>query len=308
MHIDISIVAPVYNEEHNLLEFYSALNRSIPPSYTWELWLIDDESTDSSPKKIKELCTEHLNVKSIFLSKNFGHQIALTAGLDHVKGRAVITMDSDLPHPPESIPTMLDKWKNGAQVVFAVRDNSKNLSWFKRTTSSCFYKLLKMISHLDLINGAADFQLLDQKVVKYLNQYHERDRFLRGIISDIGFRQEVILYSENPRHAGTSKYNLFKMMRLAITGIISFSSFPLRICSITGFFIASLSILYAGAIIYDKLINNAPTGIPSILVGVFFIGGIQLIFIGILGEYLMTIFKEVKQRPLYCIDQTINVN
>lgn len=306
MPADISIIAPVYNEEANLEAFFTNLNEAIPPSYKWEVWFIDDGSTDSSPEIIRALCQKNKNIKAIFFAKNFGHQIALTAGLDHAKGRAVITMDSDLQHPPESIPAMLTEWAGGAQIVFAVRDNTKELSWFKRTTSSLFYKILKIISHLDLVNGAADFRLLDQKVVAYLIQYRERDRFLRGIISDIGFRQKVIAYSEKPRHAGTSKYSLFKMLRLAVSGIVSFSSFPLRVCSMIGFSIALPSMLYAGAIIYDKLVNGAPTGIASILTGVFFIGGLQLIFIGVLGEYLMTIFKEVKQRPLYCITETIN--
>ncbi|MEW5895680.1 MAG: glycosyltransferase family 2 protein [Candidatus Omnitrophota bacterium] len=306
MPIDLSIVTPVHNEEGNLHDLYESVRRAIPEKYTWEMWFIDDGSTDSSREKIREICQNHTNAKAIFFPKNFGHQIALTAGLDHAEGRAVITMDSDLQHPPESIPAMLDAWEKGADIVFAVRDRQKDMPWFKNLTSRLFYRFLRAVSHLDLVNSAADFRLLSRKVVECLRQYRERDRFLRGMVSDIGFNQARILYRENPRRNGISKYSLIKMIKLAITGTLSFSSVPLRACSTFGFFIAALSVLYALYIIYDKLAHGAPAGIPSILVGVFFIGGLQLIFIGVLGEYLMTVFKEVKQRPLYWISEKIN--
>lgn len=307
MPVDISIVSPVYNEQGNLTPLVESILKNIPEKYSWELILVDDGSTDASTRTIRLICAQHKNVRAIFLSKNFGHQIALSAGLDAAGGRCVITLDSDLQHPPETIPQMLNAWENGAKIVLAVRDDSNNLSGFKKATSKLFYKLLKSISHLDLVDGAADFRLLDRQVADCLSQYRERDRFLRGIISDMGFQREVIAYKENLRQEGSTKYNLFKMIRLAITGVVSFSSFPLRICSIIGFIISVLSLFYAAVIIYDKFVNGAPAGIPSIMVGVFFIGGVQLIFIGILGEYLMTIFKEVKARPLYNIAERINL-
>lgn len=308
MNVDISIVSPVFNEQENLLSLFNGIKKNIPAQYAWEFILVDDGSTDSSREIIRQLCFDNDNVKAVFLSKNFGHQIALSAGLDHAKGRAVITLDSDLQHPPESIPQMLRVWEGGAQIILGVREDSANLSWLKKATSWGFYALLKIITHLDLIEGAADFRLLDRKVVECLRQYRERDRFLRGIISDMGFHREVIFYKENVRSGGVVKYNLFKMIRLAITGVVSFSSFPLRVCSAIGIVISFLSLLYAAAIVYDKIVNGAPTGIASILVGVFFIGGVQLFFIGILGEYLMTIFKEVKARPLYNVAEVIKIN
>jgi polyisoprenyl-phosphate glycosyltransferase len=306
MKFDISIIVPVYNEEGNIRRLYSELVKAMPRKYAWEVIFVDDGSVDGSRREIKALAGEHDSVRAIFFSRNYGHQIALTAGYDRADGRAVITMDADLQHPPETIPALLRLWEDGNDIVFAIRDDDKDVSWFKRITSRWFYAFIKAVSHVDLIQGAADFRLLDAKVVYYLRLYQERDRFLRGIISDMGFRRVVHFYREAARQKGVSKYNFSRMMGLALTGILSFSSFPLRICSGIGMFISSLSILYAFCIIYEKFVHGAPVGLPSVLVGVFFIGGVQLIFIGILGEYMMRVFKEVKARPLYCIAELVN--
>jgi dolichol-phosphate mannosyltransferase len=303
--MDISIIIPVLNEQGNITPLYNSLLQAVPRKYSWEILLIDDGSTDGSKSEIRELCRTHSNVKALFFSKNFGHQIALSAGYDHAAGRAVITMDCDLQHPPESLPEMIRLWEEGGEIIFAVRNDEEHLPAFKKITSAWFYAILKKISHLDLIAGAADFRLLDRKVVDYLCQYKERDRFLRGIISDMGFCRKILRYNENPRQRGTSKYNMGRMFKLALAGVISFSSFPLKLCSLLGFIISIASFTYAGIIIYDKVVHGAIPGMASVLVGVFFIGGVQLIFIGILGEYLVGVFKEVKARPLYCITERI---
>ena len=303
--MDISIIVPVLNEKDNLKLLYYEISKFIPKKYLWELLLVDDGSTDGSKEEIREICREHSNAKAIFFSKNYGHQVALTAGYDHVTGRAVITMDADLQHPPECILGMIKLWEEGGEIIFAVRSDDEHLSPFKKITSQLFYSFLKAISKIDLIMGAADFRLLDRKVVNYLCQYKERDRFLRGIISDMGFCRKVFYYKEQSRQYGASKYNLGRMFKLALAGVISFSSFPLKLCSILGFIISITSFIYVIFIIYDKFVNGAPPGMASALVGVFFIGGLQLIFIGVLGEYLMSVFKEVKARPLYCISEKI---
>jgi len=306
--MDISIIVPVLNEKGNLRPLYDAIAKAVPKEYSWELFLVDDGSTDGSRDEIREICRNQSNVKAILFSKNYGHQIALTAGYDHASGRAVITMDADLQHPPECISEMIKLWQEGGEIVFAVRSDDEHLSYFKKITSQWFYSILKAISQLDLIMGAADFRLLDRKVVNYLCQYKERDRFLRGIISDMGFCRKVFYYKENSRQHGRSKYNIGRMFKLALAGVVSFSSFPLKLCSILGFIISTSSFIYVICIIYDKIVNGAPPGMASALVGVFFIGGLQLIFIGVLGEYLMSVFKEVKARPLYCISEKISTD
>ncbi len=305
MSVDVSIVVPVFNEGDNIRPLYEAVARAIPSRYSWEIIFVDDGSTDRSRQQIRELSGQRKNVRAVFFSKNYGHQIALTAGYDHAFGRAVITMDADLQHPPESIPEMLKLWEEGGEIVFAIREDALYQSWIKKTTSRLFYALLKAISHVDLVKNAADFRLMDRKVVDQLRLYHERDRFLRGIISDMGFCRRTMYYKESKRIHGVSKYGPVRMFRLALAGVVSFSSFPLKVCSVLGFMISVPSFIYAACIVYDKFVNGAPAGIASILVGVFFIGGVQLIFIGVLGEYLMSVFKEVKARPLYCVSEKI---
>lgn len=306
MTIDISIICPVYNEQANLIPLIDRLRKSIPSVFSWEILLIDDGSTDDSWMTIKTLCKNDKRLHGVHFSRNHGHQIALTAGYDLAKGRAAITMDSDLQHPPESIPQMLDLWKAGYDIIFAIRDDSKHLSWFKRSTSRLFYAVYKKITNVDIIEGAADFRLLDYKVLIYLRQYQERDRFLRGMIADMGFRRTVMVYTEPARQHGKSTYSPWKMMRLAFIGIVSFSAFPLRLLMINGLIISLVSICYALVIVWQKFFLGIPSGQASIFVGIFFIGGVQLISIGILGEYIRSIFKEVKARPLYFIQEIIN--
>lgn len=304
---DISVVSPVYNEQDSVNGLYERIKRSVPSNYKWELIFVDDGSIDKSKELIKNICLRDNRVKAVFFSKNYGHQIALTAGYDFASGGAVITMDSDLQHPPEIIPEMLKLWEEGNDIVFAIRAATDRLGWFKRLTSKYFYLLLRRISDVDLIEGAADFRLLDQRVVYYLRQHREAGRFLRGLISDMGFRRATLNYKEDERKSGRPKYNLWRMIKFALTGLVSFSSFPLKMSIYTGAAISAFSLIYAAWIVYYKITYGAAPGMASVLVGVFFIGGIQLVFIGILGEYLAGVFREVKKRPLYCVSEIIDM-
>ncbi len=242
-----------------------------------------------------------------FVSLRILHLITARGGYDIANADAVVSIDSDLQHPPETIPQMLQSWReNGNNIVFGVRKYDDKTGWFKRTSSRYFYRLLNKISDINLIEGAADFRLIDRNVLRYLKQYREKSRFIRGIIGNMGFRHDAVMYDEEPRTAGAVKYNLLVMMKFALAGILSFSSFPLRIVIATGMLISMLSIFYATWIITEKVIYGIPPGLTSVLVGIFFIGGVQLISIGILGEYITNIFQEVKSRPLYCVSEVIN--
>lgn len=301
---EISVISPVFNEAENLQELYERIRKAIPSKYSWELILIDDGSSDGSWEKIKFIAKQDPRVKGIFFSRNYGHQVALTAGYEHAAGRVVISLDSDLQHPPEVILEMIALWQQGNQIVFARRRGS-NLGWLKGMSSRFFYSFFRKITRLNIIENAADFRLLDEKVVKYLKQYRESSRFIRAIVADLGFKYAVLDYKEDFRRAGSSKYSFYKMMRLGLKGITSFSNAPLRLSILVGMVISGVSLIYSAWLIYYKLRYDIAPGMASVLVGVFFIGGIQLVSIGILGEYVANIFTEVKQRPLYCVSESV---
>ena len=301
---DISIITPVYNESENLIELYERIVKAIPEHYVWEIIFIDDGSTDNSKEIIRKICLNDSKVSSIILSKNHGHQIALTAGYDHALGKCVISLDSDLQHPPELIVKMLDAWNRGYEVVLT-RRSGENLNWFKKITSRLYYILFRKLSNINIVDNSADYRLLDHKIVDYLKQYRETSRFIRGIVADMGFRHLVLDYHEDHRKFGHSKYNLLVMLNLAYKGILSFSNLPLRLSIYSGFIISSLCILYTAWFIYYKFVYGIVKGEASVMVGIYFIGGIQLISIGIIGEYIANIFNDVKNRPLYCITEII---
>lgn len=305
---EISLIIPVYNEEKNINELYSQVS-GLNGMDKAEIIFVNDCSTDRTEEIIKLLCKKDKRVKLITFSKNYGHQIALTAGYDFANGKAVISMDGDLQHPPALIPEMIKRWEEGAEIVYTKRTNPENLSILKRITSKLFYRLLNLITdELEIIPDSADFRLMDTKVVHYIKEFREKDRFLRGIISMVGFKKAVVEYKEDKRLSGYTKYNLKKMFSFAIKGIVSFSTFPLRLAIYVGLIISILSIMYALWITYYKLVYGISSGIASVIVGVFFMAGIQLIFLGVIGRYIASIFDEVKGRPLYCVREKLGLD
>jgi len=305
--VKLSIVVPVYNEEGNLHALYDRLSAVLKnQNLSYEIIMVDDGSTDRSLEKMSELNRKDQRIKVISFSKNFGHMIALSAGLDHAAGDAVITLDADLQHPPELIPKLIEKWKAGAEVVNTLRKETRGAGAFKNISAGLFYWLINKIARINLPPSAADYRLLDRKVVETIKQVHERSRFLRGLISWVGFKQEFIEYQADPRFAGKTKYSIGRMISFALDGITSFSSFPLRLSTYLGLMVAFLSFLYILYAVYVRIFTQqAIEGWASVLVTVLFIGGIQLIFLGIIGEYLSRVYEETKGRPLYIISQKI---
>jgi len=304
----ISIVVPVYNEESVLLEFYkrTALAMESISESAFEIIFVNDGSEDETPNIIKKLREKDKRVKLISFSRNFGHQIAITAGLRYSKGDAAVIIDVDLQDPPELIPKMIDKWKDGYEIVYAVREKREGETLFKRITAYMFYRLLRLITKEDLKSDSGDFRLLGRKAVNVFNQLNEKNRYVRGLIHWIGFRQCQITYQRRERFSGKTKYTFGKMLKFALDGITSFSHLPLRLASYFGLFVSSICFLYLAYAIALKLLTNAPIGgWTSLMTVILFIGGIQLITVGIIGEYIGRIFDEIKNRPLYIIDENL---
>lgn len=301
----LSVIIPVYNEAENIPVLLEKLKTNIPTA-SYEIIFIDDGSTDNTLNVLKDLKNKMPRLEWISFSRNFGHQYALRAGLAKATGDAVISMDGDLQHPPEIIPQLIQNWQVGYDIVYTIRQENKNQSFFKRKTSNLFYKILNFMTSVNVPKGAADFRLLDKKVVHILNNSPERDLFLRGYITWTGFKQIGIPYQVAKRHAGKSSYTLSKMIRLAWMGITSFSIMPLRIASVIGFLTTLLGFLYACYVVYMKIFTNhfIVTGWTSVLVSVLLIGGVQLMIMGILGEYLGLIYLETKKRPNYIIQES----
>ena len=299
----LSIVIPTFNEEGNIELLYSKLIETLTPLELDELEFIfvDDGSQDRSLEIVKKLSIDDPRVKYISFSRNFGHQPALKAGLDHAQFAGVVSLDADLQHPVELIPEMIEKWKNGAEVVYTKRKDV-SLPWFKRTTSKLFYRIINTLSQIKLEDGVADFRLLDQKVIHALRAYKESNLFIRGIIPALGFKQESIDYTPNKRFAGETKYSFSKMIRFALTGITSLSAKPLYFSIYFGVFFAMLAFIYGLYAIYIFAFGHeAIPGWTSIIASILLIGGIQLIMIGIIGIYLGKVFAQSKGRPNYII-------
>ncbi len=307
MREKISIVIPVCNEEGNLENLYDRLSTVLKSLHlSYEIILVNDGSTDRSLEVMSALHQKDRQVKILSFSRNFGHMIALSAGLDHASGDAVITLDADLQHPPELIPELLKRRHEGAEVVNTVRKETRGAGIFKNLTARFFYFLINKIAKINLPSNAADYRLLDRKVVEALKNVRERSRFLRGLISWVGYKQEFVSYEADPRYSGKSKYSFSQMLSFAIDGITSFSSFPLRLSTYLGLATAFFSFLYILYAIYIRIFTQqAIAGWASVLVAVLFIGGIQLIFLGIIGEYLSRVYEESKARPLYIVDKKI---
>ena len=299
----ISIVIPVFNEDSNIHELYRRLGKVVMTlDDSYEVIFVDDGSKDRTLDLLKEICDKDKQVKVVSFSRNFGHQIAITAGMEYASGDAVIVMDADLQHPPEVIPQLLTQWEKGFEVVSTIREDVKDIGPFKKLTASLFYKILNRISDTAIQENAADFRLVDRKVITALQTINERGRFVRGLISWVGFNQTFIKFVADERYAGTTKYSFKKMLKFALDGITTFSTLPLRIATHLGIIATIIPLPYAIHAIYLRLFTNrAVAGWASILVAVVFLGGVQLITIGIIGEYIARIYDEVKGRPLYII-------
>ena len=302
-NLDYSFVIPIFNEEETILLLYDRLVTIMSNlEGLSELLFVDDGSQDQSLKIIRDLHQQDKRISYISFSRNFGHQIAVTAGLNFAKGDAIIIMDADLQDPPEIIPQMINQWKSGYQVVYAKRVIRKQEHWFKRLTAYLFYRVLQLCSDdVKIPADTGDFCLLDRQVVNILNSMPERNRYLRGLRAWVGFNQTAILFERDPRIAGTVKYTFFKSLRLAIDGMISMSKAPLRFFTYLGIAAASLSIFMMFLTLYWRIRSPGDQliGYAFITISIFFFSSVQLISIGILGEYIGRIYDEVKQRPLY---------
>jgi glycosyltransferase involved in cell wall biosynthesis len=301
--IIFSIVAPVFNESATLPEFYRRISETMQSlGEPWELVVIDDGSRDNSAEIMRDLACKDPHVRPVIFARNFGHQLAVTAGLDYSRGQAVVIIDSDLQDPPEVIPDLIAKWRAGFEVVYAVRTEREGETWFKLFTASLFYRLIYRITEVDIPRDTGDFRLLDRKVVNVLNQMRERHRFLRGMSVWVGFRQSGVDYKRRARFAGETKYPLKKMIKFASDAITGFSYLPLQIATYIGFISAIVAILAIPFVIFMRLtISHGFLGQASTLISVLFLGGVQLICLGILGEYLGRLYDEARGRPLYII-------
>ncbi|MBO1053816.1 MAG: glycosyltransferase family 2 protein [Dolichospermum sp. UKL201] len=302
-----SLIIPIYNEEENINEMYRRLHHVMEQlDGDVELILIDDGSRDRSLKMMRELHHRDNRVHYLSLARNFGHQIAVTAGLNFVQGKCIIVMDADLQDPPELILTMIEKWHQEYQVVYAQRISRQQESRLKRLTAYLFYRILRRLAKVDIPVDTGDFCLMDRQVVDILNSMPERNRYIRGLRAWVGFRQTSVLFERNPRFAGDVKYTFGKSLSLAIDGIISFSTVPLRLATYLGIISAAIAMIMIILVLYWRIF--APVshliGYTLITISMFFLGSVQLICIGILGEYIGRIYEEVKGRPLYTLKET----
>lgn len=301
----ISIVVPVYNEEDNIQHFYKAICEVMGKTgYDFELVYVDDGSKDRSREILREMEEQDSRVQSIFLARNYGHQLALTCGLDHADGEAVIMMDGDMQHPPEFIPVLLKHWEDGYQVVQTIRKSTEGVSAFKKITSAAYYKVLNSLSEVHIQEGGADFRLMDRRVVLAFRRYREHGRFIRGMIGSMGYKQIRVEFVAPPRFAGVSKFSPKKMLHLAIDGIMAYSTLPLRFGLYMGAASLCLSILMIVWVLIDKLFfQDTVAGWATITAFILLFGGMQLMVMGVLGEYIGRITEEVKNRPLYLVSK-----
>ena len=303
MKITYSIIAPIYNEIENLPELYRRVKEVMDSSgERWELILVDDGSTDGSTERIRELAQKDKTVRPVIFARNFGHQVAITAGWDYARGDAIVIIDADLQDPPEVILELAKKWKEGYEVVYAVRSEREGESWFKKFTAAMFYRIIYSITDVKIPVDTGDFRLMDRKVVDVLKQMKERHRFPRGMSAWVGFRQIGVTYKRAARVAGVTKYPFRKMLKLALNAITGFSYFPLQVATYFGFVSAGISILAIPIVVALRLAgSHFFEGQTTTLISVLFLGGVQLISLGILGEYIGRLYDEAKGRPLYIV-------
>jgi glycosyltransferase involved in cell wall biosynthesis len=300
-----SIIVPIYNEEASLPELYKRITVVMDSTgEPWEFVMVDDGSADNSAQLILDYAEKDERIKPVIFARNFGHQIAVTAGLDYCRGQAVVIIDADLQDPPEVILELIEQWRAGYEVVYAIRETRQGESWFKLTTAKLFYRIINKITAINIPLDTGDFRLMDRKVVDVMNQMREHHRFLRGMSAWIGFKQTGVKYQRGARFAGETHYPLKKMLKLAVTAITGFSFWPLQVAMYLGFFASGLSILAIPIVVVMRLIGNqAFFGQATTLIAVLFLGGVQLISLGILGEYIGRLYDEARGRPLYIVRQ-----
>jgi len=306
----IDVVLPVYNEEEVLEAFHASLTavlKTLADRYRFNICYVLDRSRDDSIGVLTRLAERDPAVTVLHLSRRFGHQMSLVAGMDQSQGDAVIMMDCDLQHPPAVIPKLLEKFEDGYDIVHAIREYDQQTGALKRWTSHTFYKLQNTLSPVELQPGAADFRLVSRKVARlFQTSIRERNQFLRGLFHWVGFRTAKVPFVSPPRPQGTTKYNVTRLIAFSVTGILSFSKIPLRVATLFGFFISTLSVMYGFWLIGRFFVaGHMPPGYTSLIVMMMFLGGLQLMVLGVLGEYLGSVFDEVKQRPLYIVDEVI---
>ncbi|MGF1479121.1 MAG: glycosyltransferase family 2 protein [Cyanophyceae cyanobacterium] len=301
--VELSVVVPLYNEEANIDYLFEQLLLVLKESHTtYEIVCVNDGSRDRTLARLVEYHQRCPEIKVVNLSRNFGKEIALTAGLDYATGAAIIPIDADLQDPPELIKELVEKWREGYDVVYATRRSRQGESWLKRMTANAFYETIDKMSRVPIPANTGDFRLLDRRVVDSLRQMPERTRFMKGLFAWVGFKQTAVFFDRKPRYQGKTTWNYWKLWNFAIDGITSFSFLPLKIWGYVGLFISFVSLLYAVLLVLRTLIFGIDVpGYASLMVAVLFLGGIQLLTLGIIGEYLARVYEEVKERPLYLV-------
>lgn len=299
----LSVIVPAYNEAEVLPEFHRRLSKTLDGlDLTSEIIYINDGSKDATAGILHTLQKSDPRVSIVDLSRNFGKEIAMTAGFDYAAGDAVVVIDADLQDPPELIPELVKHWRDGYDDVYARRSSRDGEGFIKRTTAHLFYRLLHALSNVDIPPDTGDFRLLSRRAVDSLKQLREQHRFMKGLFNWVGFERKEILYKREPRGAGQTKWNYWRLWNFALEGITSHTTAPLRLASYLGFFVAFFAFVYALYMMYDKLVHgNAVAGYPSLMVVMLFLGGVQLLTLGVIGEYLGRMFDESKRRPLYFI-------
>ncbi|HEX6135420.1 MAG TPA: glycosyltransferase family 2 protein [Longimicrobiales bacterium] len=303
----ISLVVPVYNEMQVIGAFYQRATSALAAldGFDYEIIFVDDGSKDASYEQLVEFAAQDPHIRVLKFSRNFGHQIAITAGIDHARGDCVVVIDSDLQDPPEVVASMVDKWREGFDVVYGVRSERDGETKLKLLTASAFYRLIGKVAKVQIPANVGDFRLMSRRAVDQLKQLKEKDRFVRGLVSWIGFRQTGVVYHRDRRYAGETKYPYRKMIKFAMDGIASFSTMPLQLATWLGYGSSIVAFLYLISVFVQKLMGITVQGWATIMVAIMFLGGVQLICLGILGEYLGRVFNEVKPRPMYIVEERI---
>jgi len=300
----VSVVVPAFNEAAGLSAFHARLVHAMSEVPGWEVVYVNDGSTDTTLAALEALARADPRVAIVNLSRNFGKEIAVTAGMDYASGDAVVLIDADLQDPPEVIPSLISVWRAGFDMVYAKRRSRSGETWLKRRTAGGFYRLMQVLGDVTMPEDTGDFRLMSRRVVDAVCQFREQHRFMKGLFAWVGYKTTFVLYDREPRHAGLSKWTYWTLWNLALEGITSFTVMPLKLATYVGLAVALLSVIYAAQVIVKTLlIGNPVAGYPSLVTIVLFLGGVQLMFLGVIGEYLGRIFNETKQRPLYLVER-----